>query len=81
MLSTISNGVRREFVRWNEQRFLFRDCPRGGFCNFMHLKPISKDLRKRLYQRRQKKPHTGSRSPSGGGGRSRSRSRDYDRRR
>jgi hypothetical protein len=44
---------------------------------------ISKDLRKRLYQRRQKKPHGGSRSPSGigGGGGGRSRSRDQDRRR
>ncbi|CAF1151260.1 unnamed protein product [Adineta ricciae] len=54
-----------------------RDCPRGGFCNFMHLKPISKDLRKRLYQRRQKKTHGGSRSQS----RDRSRSRERDRRR
>ena len=26
-------------------------CNRGGYCNFMHLKPISKDLRKRLFGR------------------------------
>ena len=25
------------------------ECPRGGFCNFMHLKPISNSLRKKLY--------------------------------
>ena len=43
----------------------------------MHLKPISKDLRKRLYQRRQKKPHGESYSPA----RDRSRSREKDRRR
>ena len=22
-----------------------RECTRGGFCNFMHLKPISRDLK------------------------------------
>jgi hypothetical protein len=25
------------------------ECTKGGFCNFMHLKPISRDLRRRLY--------------------------------
>lgn len=25
------------------------ECTRGGFCNFMHLKPISRKLRRRLY--------------------------------
>jgi len=27
------------------------ECNRGGFCNFMHLKPISRTLRKALYKR------------------------------
>merc|ERR1711884_770615 len=27
------------------------ECNRGGFCNFMHLKPISRQLRKALYKR------------------------------
>jgi hypothetical protein len=61
---------------------------RIDFCLIISLFiKISKDLRKRLYQRRQKKPGGGhSRSPPGGagvggGGRSRSRSRDQDRRR
>jgi len=27
------------------------ECTRGGFCNFMHLKPISRELRKQLYGR------------------------------
>ena len=40
-------------------------CNRGGYCNFMHLKPISRDLRKRLFGRY----------------RERSRSRDRERRR
>ncbi|XP_014668279.1 PREDICTED: splicing factor U2AF 26 kDa subunit-like isoform X2 [Priapulus caudatus] len=39
------------------------ECTRGGFCNFMHLKPISRDLRRELYGRKQHR---------GGGGRSRS---------
>ncbi|XP_071003317.1 splicing factor U2AF 35 kDa subunit-like isoform X2 [Oncorhynchus clarkii lewisi] len=43
------------------------ECTRGGFCNFMHLKPISRELRRELYGRRRKK---------GGGHRSRSRSRE-----
>ena len=28
------------------------ECTRGGFCNFMHLKPISRALRRRLYGRK-----------------------------
>uniref|UniRef100_A0A3B3CKH8 U2 small nuclear RNA auxiliary factor 1 n=1 Tax=Oryzias melastigma TaxID=30732 RepID=A0A3B3CKH8_ORYME len=32
-------------------------CTRGGFCNFMHLKPISHDLRRQLYGRRRKAEH------------------------
>uniref|UniRef100_A0A3P9JVH9 U2 small nuclear RNA auxiliary factor 1 n=1 Tax=Oryzias latipes TaxID=8090 RepID=A0A3P9JVH9_ORYLA len=30
-------------------------CTRGGFCNFMHLKPISRDLRRQLYGHRRKR--------------------------
>ncbi|KAG7215784.1 hypothetical protein INR49_021907 [Caranx melampygus] len=41
------------------------ECTRGGFCNFMHLKPISRELRRELYGRRRKSRH-----------RSRSRSRE-----
>mmetsp|Transcript_6552 Transcript_6552/g.24331 ORF Transcript_6552/g.24331 Transcript_6552/m.24331 type:complete len:317 (-) Transcript_6552:125-1075(-) len=26
-------------------------CNRGGYCNFMHLKPVSRDMRKRLFGR------------------------------
>lgn len=33
----------------------YRECTRGGFCNFMHLKPISRELRRELYGRRKKK--------------------------
>ncbi|CAB0013164.1 unnamed protein product [Nesidiocoris tenuis] len=28
------------------------ECTRSGFCNFMHLKPISRELRRYLYSRR-----------------------------
>merc|ERR1719461_1516370 len=31
------------------------ECNRGGFCNFMHLKPISRELRKELYKRNKSK--------------------------
>ncbi|XP_050786570.1 splicing factor U2AF 26 kDa subunit isoform X3 [Gopherus flavomarginatus] len=27
------------------------ECTRGGFCNFMHLRPISRELRRQLYGR------------------------------
>ncbi|CAG0885465.1 unnamed protein product [Cyprideis torosa] len=47
------------------------ECNRGGFCNFMHLKPISRELRRELYGRRR----------GGGGGGRRSRSRSPRRRR
>ncbi|XP_076372591.1 splicing factor U2af 38 kDa subunit-like isoform X5 [Tachypleus tridentatus] len=31
------------------------ECTRSGFCNFMHLKPISRELRRELYGRRRKR--------------------------
>lgn len=51
------------------------ECTRSGFCNFMHLKPISRDLRRYLYSRR-KGRSSRSRSPRGGG---RDRSKDRKR--
>ncbi|CAG5117568.1 unnamed protein product [Candidula unifasciata] len=40
------------------------ECTRGGFCNFMHLKPISRELRRQLYGRKgHKKGRSRSRSP------------------
>ncbi|KAK9836330.1 hypothetical protein WJX81_006159 [Elliptochloris bilobata] len=48
-------------------------CTRGGYCNFMHLRPISKDLRKRLFGRYKKRRDD---DDDGGHRRSRSRSRD-----
>uniref|UniRef100_A0A3B5RBR9 U2 small nuclear RNA auxiliary factor 1 n=2 Tax=Xiphophorus TaxID=8082 RepID=A0A3B5RBR9_XIPMA len=50
------------------------ECTRGGFCNFMHLKPISRELRRELYGRRRKKHRSRSRSRE-------RRSRSKDRRR
>ncbi|KAM7539335.1 hypothetical protein Aperf_G00000047383 [Anoplocephala perfoliata] len=53
------------------------ECTRGGFCNFMHLKPISRELCRKLYNR-SKRRYGGtsrrrrSRSRSGGYRRSRS---------
>ncbi|WAR05262.1 U2AF4-like protein [Mya arenaria] len=52
------------------------ECTRGGFCNFMHLKPISRELRRELYGRSRK---TKRRSRSPPTRRSRSRSRDKKR--
>merc|ERR1712142_602047 len=46
------------------------ECTRGGFCNFMHLKPISSEMKRELYGARRKRRS-----------RSRSRSRDSHRRR
>ncbi|XP_063922433.1 splicing factor U2af 38 kDa subunit isoform X1 [Zophobas morio] len=48
------------------------ECTRSGFCNFMHLKPISRELRRYLYSRRKSgRRRSRSRSP-----RRRSRSRE-----
>jgi len=64
------------------------ECTRGGFCNFMHLKPISRELRRRLYGRRRGGAGVGGgrpienspgRSPPRRRGRSRSRSPKYKR--
>ena len=62
------------------------ECTRSGFCNFMHLKPISRELRRELYGRGAKagggsgggfhRSNRRSRSPRESGGRSR---RDRDR--
>ena len=56
------------------------ECVRAGFCNFMHLKPISRELRRDLYSRGAKFKSR-SRSPlrdrdrNGGSGNRRRRSR------
>ena len=39
------------------------ECTRSGFCNFMHLKPISRELRRYLYSRRRGGRDSRSRSP------------------
>ncbi|XP_071515380.1 splicing factor U2af 38 kDa subunit isoform X3 [Panulirus ornatus] len=46
------------------------ECTRSGFCNFMHLKPISRELRRELYSRKRRRSRGRSRRR-----RSRSRSR------
>ena len=38
------------------------ECTRGGFCNFMHLKPISRELPRELYGRSKKSKKPKSRS-------------------
>ncbi|XP_053312293.1 splicing factor U2AF 35 kDa subunit isoform X2 [Spea bombifrons] len=51
------------------------ECTRGGFCNFMHLKPISRELRRELYGRRRKKDRPPGRDMNKHRSRSRSRER------
>eukprot|EP00891_Asterochloris_glomerata_P007737 jgi/Astpho2/7737/Aster-07579 len=46
-------------------------CTRGGYCNFMHLRPISRDLRKQLFGRYKRREDHG-----GGGGAGDRRGRD-----
>uniref|UniRef100_A0A0D9XF58 C3H1-type domain-containing protein n=1 Tax=Leersia perrieri TaxID=77586 RepID=A0A0D9XF58_9ORYZ len=63
------------------RQFEENSCNRGGYCNFMHVKQIGRDLRKRLYGHL----HRSRRSHSHGHSRSRSPSpyryrRDHDRR-
>ncbi|XP_074634170.1 splicing factor U2AF 26 kDa subunit-like isoform X1 [Acropora palmata] len=39
------------------------ECTRGGFCNFMHMRPISRELRRELYGRNRRKKKSASNSP------------------
>ncbi|XP_078379945.1 splicing factor U2AF 26 kDa subunit-like isoform X3 [Oculina patagonica] len=39
------------------------ECTRGGFCNFMHMRPISRELRRELYGRNRRKRRSRSASP------------------
>ena len=61
------------------------ECVRSGFCNFMHLKPISRELRRELYGRRGAQSGLGNHGRKAGGReprnerRSRSRSRERKR--
>merc|ERR1711936_1210310 len=60
------------------------ECVRSGFCNFMHLKPISRDLRRELYGRRGAQSGLGNhgreKEAEKSGKRRRSRSRSGERR-
>lgn len=42
------------------RQYQMGECPRGGFCNFMHLKPISNSLRRKLYSVKYRKPRGGA---------------------
>merc|ERR1739848_673624 len=61
------------------------ECVRSGFCNFMHLKPISRELRRELYGRRGAQSglgnHGRNKDDEKKGERRRSRSRDRERKR
>ncbi|OAY70710.1 splicing factor U2af small subunit B-like isoform X2 [Ananas comosus] len=48
------------------RQFEENSCNRGGYCNFMHVKPISRELRRKLFgrNRRGQRSHSRSRSPS-----------------
>ena len=54
-------------------------CNRGGYCNFMHLKPISRDLRRRLFGRYRERSRSRERKRSRSRDRERKRSRSRDR--
>ncbi|XP_074162831.1 splicing factor U2AF 26 kDa subunit isoform X3 [Sminthopsis crassicaudata] len=42
------------------------ECTRGGFCNFMHLRPISRDLCRHLYGRGPRRRGSSPTRPRGG---------------
>jgi len=49
---TVSDEEMQEhYHNFFEEVFIECECTRAGFCNFMHLKPISRDLRRDLYKR------------------------------
>ncbi|KAM9114275.1 splicing factor U2AF 26 kDa subunit isoform 1-T1 [Pangshura tecta] len=54
------------------------ECTRGGFCNFMHLRPISRELRRQLYGRsRRRRAPSPLRSHDRPHGKKRQRSPDH----
>ena len=48
-------AVNRWFAQQPVLAELPPECTRGRYCNFMRLKPISKDLRKKLYNRKKRR--------------------------
>jgi len=54
------------------------ECTRSGFCNFMHLKPISRELRRYLYSRRRGRKSRSASPNKDRGSRRRSRSRERE---
>jgi len=44
------------------RQFDLGECTRGGYCNFMHLKEITRDLKKKLFPQRHNKP-AGAKEP------------------
>jgi len=42
--------------------FISRECTRGEFCNFIHMKPISRELHRYLYSHRSRRHSSHSRS-------------------
>lgn len=61
------------------RQFEENNCNRGGYCNFMHVKMIGRDLRKKLFGRSRRFRRSRSRSRSASP--LRRRERDYDRHR
>jgi len=61
------------------RQFEEAECTRGGLCNFMHLKQVSKSLKKDLFKGQRKQHRKRSRSKSRSRSRSRSKDRDKDR--
>ena len=53
------------------------ECPRSGFCNFMHLKPISRNLKKELFRNYGRRSRSNERCDRRQRSRSRSRSKPY----
>lgn len=63
------------------RQFEENNCNRGGYCNFMHVKMIGRDLRKKLFGRSRRFRRSRSRSRSRSASPLRRRERDYDRHR
>ena len=53
------------------------ECPRAGFCNFMHLKPISKNLKRKLFRKSGRRSRSRDRGDRDHRRSSRSRSRSH----
>jgi len=60
------------------RQYEMSECKRGGYCNFMHLKPLNREIARRLFEEQRQYWRKKRRQERGAKDRERSRSRERD---